>query len=252
MKNPNVESLYRRMRQYHQHQLWPPKYTCTTSNLGIQGLLHYGLDFQFIYNRRRIEVAWFHPRVLYEDAISSFASQQAGTPAKTASDDPFIKVYKKVGRSRKKVDCYSVPDTFFQDPDPDYSNRLNLLEDQYMAEGIDATVSASFAITPSHKGLMVDLSAPLEIRYTEDLLKLSLLVKRLLKRETTLQDEFPDYQYTKANWVQDVALRELEASEIAELSKAESITFAEVLLDPPEPNDALNRAATQHRLIRSE
>ena len=41
------------------------------------------------------------------------------------------------------------------------------------------------------------------VRNDDDLRALAQLVKRLLKRETTLKQEFPGYCYTKADWERD-------------------------------------------------
>ncbi|NOS96906.1 MAG: hypothetical protein HOP25_00335 [Methylotenera sp.] len=46
----------------------------------------------------------------------------------------------------------------------------------------------------------VELCAPIEVRNEQDLIILANLVRKLLKRETTLEKEFPDYIYTKDNW----------------------------------------------------
>ncbi len=50
-------------------------------------------------------------------------------------------------------------------------------------------------------GYFVNLCAPIEVRSIQDLTVLVDLVKRLLKRETTLEQEFPHYTYTKEQWM---------------------------------------------------
>ena len=49
-------------------------------------------------------------------------------------------------------------------------------------------------------GYFVDICAPIEVRSIDDLVKLVDLVKRLLKREKMLDNEFPKYAYTKAQY----------------------------------------------------
>ena len=50
---------------------------------------------------------------------------------------------------------------------------------------------------------LVSLCVPIEVRNPTDLRELAKIAKRLLKRETTLQELFPKYRYTRADWVRE-------------------------------------------------
>lgn len=44
----------------------------------------------------------------------------------------------------------------------------------------------------------------MEVRNAADIGELIVLTKQLLKREVTLQELFPNYRYTKADWEREV------------------------------------------------
>lgn len=66
---------------------------------------------------------------------------------------------------------------------------------------------ADFQITPFIKaewvqhGRFVETCAPIEIQSERDLMALVNLVRKLLKRETTLEQEFADYVYARDDWI---------------------------------------------------
>lgn len=47
---------------------------------------------------------------------------------------------------------------------------------------------------------LVNLCGPIEVRNEADLRQLVALTRRLLKRQVTLSDVFPNYQCTQADW----------------------------------------------------
>ena len=49
----------------------------------------------------------------------------------------------------------------------------------------------------------VELCVPIEVRTEQDLMKIVNLTRKLLKRETTLENEFHNYLYTRADWCLD-------------------------------------------------
>ena len=46
----------------------------------------------------------------------------------------------------------------------------------------------------------VDLCVPIEVRTEQDLMKIVNLTRKLLKRETTVENEFHNYLYTREYW----------------------------------------------------
>lgn len=57
----------------------------------------------------------------------------------------------------------------------------------------------------------VDICVPIEIRSPEEARALVSLARRLLKRETTLEREFPGYGYGRENWLAEAGLRAEDA-----------------------------------------
>ena len=49
----------------------------------------------------------------------------------------------------------------------------------------------------------VSLVAPMEVRSESDLTDVADLAKRLMLWKTTLQKEFPGYQYGRADWLRE-------------------------------------------------
>ncbi|MGZ8982324.1 MAG: hypothetical protein ACXW11_00040 [Methylotenera sp.] len=210
MKNPHIERLYRRMRQYHRHHQWrldnglyiPHAYPDTNPEK-----MSWWDDVGFILNGRRIMVWWVHPRMKYADAINDLAWQEAGDPPLCVADifGPSEKQWKKVGRSRKKVSSYLTHQT--PDAMRAYYDKLSSIKMRMESEGIDLVVrpSISLEILPWCRG--VNLCVPFKVRDEKELSKLAALAKRLIKGETTLAKEFPDYQYGREDWLLEADLR---------------------------------------------
>jgi len=161
----------------------------------------------FILNGRRIMVWWIHPRMEYADAIDDMARKEAGNPPLHRADlfEASEKQWKKVGRSRKKVASYR------SRPAPDaqqaYYDKLNSIEMRMQSEGIDLVVqpSLSIEILPWCRG--ANLCVPIEVHDKKELSALAALAQRLIKGETTLASEFPDYQYGREDWLLEADLR---------------------------------------------
>ena len=54
----------------------------------------------------------------------------------------------------------------------------------------------------------IDFCVPMETRNHDEVCALVLLTKKLLKRETTLAEAFPSYQYGLMDWIAESADRE--------------------------------------------
>lgn len=107
------------------------------------------------------------------------------------------KSYRKVGRSRKKIQGYTMTRR------PGEQGWL----DAVRAEEARLSAEAEFAVVPSIRVetlawcRFVDIVAPVEVRSVAELRGLADLVRRILRGETTLEREFPGYVYGKAQWV---------------------------------------------------
>jgi hypothetical protein len=208
MKNPNQELLRRHMKQYHRHNQWrlnnglfiPHAYPNPIRKLS------WGDDVGFILNGRRIMVWWVHPRMKYVDAIRDMVWKEAGDPPLRFGDlfEPREKVWQKVGRSRKKVSSFRSPPT--PETQENYYVKLFTIEKRMQVEGIDWVVRPSMSVETLSWCRGVSLCIPIEVRDEAELGALASLVRRLLKGETTLDDEFPGYQYGREDWLSEAKL----------------------------------------------
>ena len=206
MKNHKQELFGRMQRQYHQQHPW---------RLGKDGLyiphsyaetkpdsLSWWDDVGFILNRRRIIVWWQHPRYIYRTAIEEQSWDRAGPdPQDDWLFEGATTNYKQVGKSRKKIVSYtSRQPSAEQDA---YYEHLRTVRQQMDAEGIDLDVSVSWKRERLNWATGVSLIVPLEVRNEVELAQVAALAKRLLLVQTTLQNEFPDYRYGKADWLRE-------------------------------------------------
>lgn len=215
MQNPHLERLYRRMRKYHRHHPWsldgglfiPHAYSEADTKK-----LSWWDDVGFILAGRRVIVNWRHPRCAYHDAIAQQAMEEVPAPSTPSTLEKFLsgqepgtKHWRKLGRSRKKVVGERMPKT--ADEWVAFYDAVNEREDELMRVGIDLEVVPSMRVGLCSTATTVDLVAPIEVRSKEDVRALAMLAKRLLKRETTVADEWPGYRYGRDAWLSESSLR---------------------------------------------
>jgi hypothetical protein len=205
MKNPAIEAMKRRAKLYHRNKVGD-----TFTHGIIVRHLYYDMtpehlsfwdDAAFIVNDYRVALWWTHPRHRYHDLVEEEAMRRLAHLR--PQSDPFGEAtpnYKKVGRSRKKIVSWT------QRPTSDeYRRYFDLLTDMERQVSQDT----SFDVRPSMavswyswcKGL--SLCAPFEVRSEADLLALTRIARRLVRRESTLADEFGDRVYRRADWLSD-------------------------------------------------
>lgn len=199
MKNPHVERLKLRAKQYHRTRRGDNFQGGIRSIHIYDGLppdrLSWWDDVTFILNDYRVALAWTHPRMEFEDAIDTEV-------ARLTADLPHVElmcegtpVYKTLGKSRKQL-------THIVYEPPAQTDR----HDQRQQVRQQVMQSTEIQIVPflnAHwckYSRFVNLCAPVEVRNESDLRQLAALTRRLLKREVTLPDVFPDYQYARADW----------------------------------------------------
>jgi len=208
MKNRHVEKLRRKMREYHRHHQWrledglyiPHKYPDEDREQ-----LSWWDDAGFILNGRRVIVHWVHPRCVYSDAIEEKALSEIVAPVDdTSSLFDGKKTYRKLGRSRKKVAW--VEHEFTQEQ----SNHLAAVKSrdkELRRNGIDLSITPSMRVSWYTWAMAVYLVAPLEVRSHEQVKELISVARRLLKRQTTIEREWPDFSYGPADWLSEANAR---------------------------------------------
>jgi hypothetical protein len=208
MKNLYLERLGRRMRDYHRHHPWrlnggifvPHAYPEDRATE-----LSWWADVGFILNRRRVIVHWIHPRMAYHEAIEQQAMAEVREPRDPDDDFDFDKGekhWRKLGRSRKKLVATRVN---FSDERTAYFDAVNKREQELVRAGIDLIVAPSMRVQRYWWATAVNLVAPIEIRSEKAAKELAALAKRLLKRETTVAAEWPDYRYGRETWLSERA-----------------------------------------------
>lgn len=166
--------------------------------------LSYWDDVGFILNGRRYMVWWRHPRDLYKARIKSLAWEEAGEdPGDDWLTEGGTTNYKRVGKSgkRKKVSSYTSRDP--SEAQRQYSDQLLQIEIRFMKEGIDQEVRLSWKWERLTWAMGVTLVAPREVRNEQELAELAHLARKLVLRQTTLDQEFPGYVYDRESWLED-------------------------------------------------
>ena len=106
-----------------------------------------------------------------------------------------------MGKSRKKIVSYtSRQPSAEQDA---YYEHLRTVRQSMEAEGIDLDVSTSWKRERLNWATGVSLVVPLEVRNETELAQVASMARRLLLGQTTLQNEFPDYRYGRADWLRE-------------------------------------------------
>lgn len=203
MKIKRLEHMRESQRTYHRQCQWVMTnglyvlhlYDETTSDA-----LSWWDDVGFILGDRRVIVWWHHPRQGYADKIEECAWKEAGdVPREGWLFDKSEPVYKRVGRSRKKITSY------LRHPAEGelrrYYDRLDVITKRLWHEGIDFEVTPSWHRERLSWATGVGLVAPLEVRNEVELKNVANLALRLLRGEATLDREFPGYRYGKGQWL---------------------------------------------------
>lgn len=206
MKNPKHELFGRMQRQYHREHPW---------RLSKEGLyiphsyeekqpddLSWWDDVGFIVNGRRVVVWWQHPRDVYRAAIDEQSWLEAGPgPDDGWLFDGATKNYKRVGASRKKLVSYTSRSP--SDAQKARFENLKRIRKRLTVEGIDLAIPARWMRERLDWATGITLVCPLEARSEAELIEVASLARRLLLGQTTLEREFPRYQYGKADWLKE-------------------------------------------------
>lgn len=209
MKNTKFELYGRLQRQYHRSHTWRLSHGGLYIRYSYRETkpdsLSWFDDVGFILNGRRIIVWWRHPRYVYSGAIEKQSWKEAGDgPHDNWLLDGCTTNYSKVGKSRKKIVSYTS-----RRPSEEqqlYYDKLRDIRKRLAAEGIEFDVSTSWKRERLSWATGISLVAPLEVRNEEELVLVAKLARRLILGQTTLDAEFPGYQYGKVDWLREQEL----------------------------------------------
>lgn len=159
-------------------------------------------DFGFLLNNCYISVAWAHPRMRYLDLMETEALKQV----QHLFDDSHVgrgkPTYRRLGKSRKKIKYYEM-----DIPDNPWFHALTSVKEKLKVEA-DFTIQPNIHIEWYDYGKFLSIYAPVEIRSHQDVVNLSHIIKRILKHELTLDEAFPNYVYTRSDWLRESAIVE--------------------------------------------
>lgn len=186
MKIPRLEAMRRTQREDHHAHPWRMSegglFTPHSYGDMAPDSLSTSDDVGFILNRRRVIVWWPHPRKVYAEAL-------------------WDEVYKRVGRSGKKL-----VSTTLRVPSPAKRACYDLLKamfERLSTEGIEHSVPVSWKAKRLWWAMGVNIVAPMEVRNEKDLAEVASLAKRLIKGQSNLKSEFPEYCYTRQDWLRE-------------------------------------------------
>ncbi|WP_233863014.1 hypothetical protein [Paraburkholderia adhaesiva] len=209
MKNRHIESLRHKAREYHRNHQWRLENGLRIPHAYLDERredLSWWDDVGFILNDRRVIVHWVHPRYVYSNAIEDRAQAEIPPPAPHWRHEGGEKKYRKLGRSRKKVIGIAggrTPPAW-----SDYFDALRAREDELTRSGIDLDIRPSMRVSLYRWATAVDLIAPIEVRSRDDIALLAAIARRLLKRETTVANEWPGYRYGQVDWLAEAERRQ--------------------------------------------
>lgn len=209
MKNAKFELFGRTQRQFHRSHPW----NLSPGGLYVEhsyadtnpGDLSWMDETGFVLNHRRVIVSWRHPRLVYSTTIADLSQKEAGdAPATNWLRDHFTASHKPVGKSRKKIVEYVLRD--FPEEAERYFDKCQDIYKRLMAEGIELDVSPFWKRERMMHGDWITLVVPMEVRNKIELALVAKLARRLMLGQTTLEAEFPGYQYGRADWLRELHL----------------------------------------------
>lgn len=162
--------------------------------------LSWWTDLTFRLGKTMVHVAWCHPRCEYQDLVEEDAKKSVRHLYSSGSEGMFEGAtprYKKVGRSRKKITSWVTKRI---------ESSHQVWWDALIAAKAKFAKESRYSIRPSIKTewvawcRYVSFCAPVEVRSHEEAVKMANLVRAILTGQTTLENEFPGYAYTFADW----------------------------------------------------
>lgn len=204
MKNQSIERKIKKAKHY-------AKSWAGTRQLNKQGnyIVHsyeeprevsWWDDVSFRLGSQVVAVWWIHPRQHYEDLCRQKINEQMPRPP--VSVDDFLKGtpnYKKVGKSgkRKKIASYTL-EPFSQELS-DYCERKKQATNELLKFG-DVIAKPFIKIKQYDWGRGVELCIPIEVLSENDVNELAEVAKKLITRQATIDELFPNCQFDKHNF----------------------------------------------------
>ncbi len=164
-------------------------------------------DVSFKFGSQKVVVAWIHPRMAFSDETNDMAHLVFKPAPKWDILKNSRPIYKKVGskRNRKKIVAWetgSSDKNKSRDNFKKWMDELGIFLESFRAK-TDLVIQPSIKIEQMDYCRYVSLVCPIEVVDEASLDKMAELTRKLLRGETSLEKEFPDYTYTKDNWLKE-------------------------------------------------
>jgi choline dehydrogenase-like flavoprotein len=211
MKNPHLEILTRRMREYHRHHPWGLSagglYIPHTYEQKKPDDLSHWDDVGFILNGRRYMVWWRHPRDVYDSAIKTMAWDQQKVEHGEPPDPEWMfkdvsPLYKRVGKSGKRKKRVGSRSRALPDDLKCYYAQLFERETDLRKQGVDLEIQPAWKLRRYEAFMGMELIAPMEILNEQEIAQLADLARQLVLRKITLAERFP-VAYSRADWLRE-------------------------------------------------
>lgn len=202
MKNTRVETLINKSK------LFSAKPRHSTCKNGVK-IFHcyeedkdksFWDDFSIRNGSHWLFIAWQHPRYVYENLCSSLAYDLVDAEwPQQQFEMKTKKLYKKVGKSRKKVRCYEyVVDD--QDIRRSYYEAVDLKTRELLRTS-DFEVKVSFKVNQFSHSKGIEFVFPTEILCEDDVIEVAHLAKQIYNDRSILADRFKTY--TRHDWIKE-------------------------------------------------
>ena len=165
-------------------------------------------DVSFKLGSQVVSVWWVHPRMEYKDKCHDLAYDAVvDQHPRRSADDMFANttpIYKKIGKNknRKRVIGYQAGANWCGDSMRDWFNIWRDKEKELLTTS-DQIITPHLQVTQHAWGRGVSICAPIEIVDQPSLEDMADLVRQILRGETSVGELWPEYTYTRENWIQE-------------------------------------------------
>lgn len=116
--------------------------------------------------------------------------------------------YQCLGKTGKRKKVVSYIGREIPQATKEHYNKLHKIEEKLSREGVAMSVQPSWRLERLTWAMGVSLVAPLEVRSPQDLAEVATLARRLVLRQTTLAECFPQQAYDQTDWKREQQLEQ--------------------------------------------
>jgi hypothetical protein len=159
-------------------------------------------DVAFKFGSQIVHVWWVHPRMVFADKTAEIAEDSIPSLDEVLDLSGGVKNYKTLGKNKKRKRHVS---TTMPSLKPQWQERY----EQVKAATAEVRATTDLEIKPHMKivqlahGRGISLCMPIEAVDADSVEQIAEITKMILRGETTLDEMFRGYVYTKQNWVHD-------------------------------------------------